>query len=94
MIQIACWVLLGIIMVYTTWTLFGSIFACVPVKAFWTQDRSARCINQFAMWFVNAAINIATDFAIIILPLPVIKSLNLPRRQKQGLIGIFAIGGL
>ena len=46
------------------------------------------------MWFTNAAINIATDFAIVILPIPIIKSLNLPRRQKQALIGIFAIGGL
>ena len=44
--------------------------------------------------FTNAAINILTDFAIIILPMPVIRSLNLARRQKQALIGIFAIGGL
>jgi hypothetical protein len=42
----------------------------------------------------NAAINIATDFAIIILPIPVIRSLNLGSRQKISLIGIFAIGGL
>lgn len=42
----------------------------------------------------NAAVNISTDFAIIILPMPVIRSLNLDRRQKTALMGIFAIGGL
>ncbi|KAJ4351714.1 uncharacterized protein N0V89_007057 [Didymosphaeria variabile] len=46
------------------------------------------------MWFTNAAINILTDFAIIILPIPVIRNLNLARRQKLALIGIFAVGGI
>ncbi|KAF2258011.1 hypothetical protein CC78DRAFT_572798 [Lojkania enalia] len=90
--QIACWTTISVVTAYTSWTIFGSIFACIPVRAFWTKEQ-ARCINQFAMWFTNAAINIATDLAIILLPMPVIRSLNLPRRQKQALIGIFAIGG-
>jgi hypothetical protein len=46
------------------------------------------------MWFTNAAINITTDFAIIVLPMPVIRRLQLGRRQKSALIGIFAVGGL
>ncbi|KAF2193413.1 hypothetical protein K469DRAFT_712164 [Zopfia rhizophila CBS 207.26] len=90
--QIACWTVMTVVIIYTIWTVFGSIFACVPVRAFWTKE-SARCIDQFAMWFTNAAINILTDFAIILLPMPVIRSLNLRRRQRQALIGIFAIGG-
>ncbi|KAH7337358.1 hypothetical protein BKA66DRAFT_435411 [Pyrenochaeta sp. MPI-SDFR-AT-0127] len=90
--QIACWLVMAVVVAYTVWTIFGSIFACVPVRAFWTRE-PAKCINQFAMWFTNAAINILTDFAIIILPMPVIRSLNLARRQKQALMGIFAVGG-
>lgn len=85
---------MAVVIVYTIWTVFGSIFACVPVRAFWDKEQPARCIDQFAMWFTNAAINILTDFAIIILPMPVIQNLNLAKRQKQLLIGIFAIGGL
>jgi hypothetical protein len=46
------------------------------------------------MWFFNAAMNIVTDLAIIVLPMPVIRRLNLKRRQKQLLMGVFAIGGL
>ncbi|KAF2116403.1 hypothetical protein BDV96DRAFT_574059 [Lophiotrema nucula] len=90
--QIACWSIMSVVVAYTIWTVLGSIFACIPVRAFWTKEES-RCINQFAMWFTNAAINIGTDLAIIILPMPVVRSLNLARRQKQALIGIFAIGG-
>ncbi|KAF2739810.1 hypothetical protein EJ04DRAFT_294907 [Polyplosphaeria fusca] len=91
--RVACWCVLAVVIAYTGWTVGSSILACVPVQAFWTHE-PARCINQFAMWFTNAGINIATDFAIIILPMPVIRSLNLARRQKQALIAIFAIGGL
>ncbi|KAF1911324.1 hypothetical protein BDU57DRAFT_524386 [Ampelomyces quisqualis] len=90
--QGVCWTLMGIVVVYTIWTVFSSIFACIPVRAFWTREK-ASCINQFAMWFTNAAINIITDFAIIILPIPVIRSLNLGRQQKIALISIFAVGG-
>lgn len=85
---------MAVVILYTVWTELGSIFACTPVRAFWTKEQPATCIDQFAMWFTNAAINILTDLAIIILPMPVIRSLNLERRQKQLLIGVFAIGGL
>jgi hypothetical protein len=84
---------IAVVVAYTLWTVFASIFACVPVSAFWTREK-ASCINQYAMWFTNAAINIATDFLIILLPIPVIKNLNLGRRQRIGLIAIFAVGGL
>ncbi|KAL1651842.1 hypothetical protein SLS61_005213 [Didymella pomorum] len=90
--QLACWGLFAVVVGYTIWTVFGSIFACVPVQAFWTKEK-AHCIDQFAMWFTNAAINISTDFAIILLPMPVIRRLQLGKRQKSALIGIFAVGG-
>jgi hypothetical protein len=84
---------MAVVIVYTIWTVFASIFACVPARAFWTKEKAA-CINQYAMWFTNAAINIATDFVIILLPIPVIRNLNLGQRQRIGLIAIFAVGGL
>ncbi|KAH7068725.1 hypothetical protein FB567DRAFT_249000 [Paraphoma chrysanthemicola] len=91
--QIAAWAIMGVVVVYTFWTVFSSIFACRPIRAFWTREEGAICINQFAMWFTNAGINIVTDFALIILPMPVIRNLNLGRRQKIALMSIFAVGG-
>lgn len=44
--------------------------------------------------FTNAALNIITDIAIAVLPLPVIKSLNLPRRPKLALMFVFLLGGI
>ncbi|KAF2642724.1 hypothetical protein P280DRAFT_540606 [Massarina eburnea CBS 473.64] len=92
--QVVCWLVLTAVVIHTTWSVLGSILACLPVRAFWTKETPAKCIDQFSMWFTNAGINITTDFIIILLPIPVIKSLNLAKRQKLALMGIFAVGGL
>ncbi|KAF1845270.1 uncharacterized protein K460DRAFT_376726 [Cucurbitaria berberidis CBS 394.84] len=90
--QIACWTVVAIVIGYTMSSLFSCIFYCIPLRSFWTRE-PARCVNQHAMWFAIAAINILTDFIIIILPMPVIRSLRLGRRQKTALTAIFAVGG-
>ena len=38
--------------------------------------------------------NIATDIAIGLLPLPMLKQLHLPKRQRIALMIIFGLGGL
>lgn len=40
------------------------------------------------------AVNIALDFAVLALPMPVISRLKLPKRQKIALVGVFLLGFL
>jgi hypothetical protein len=54
----------------------------------------AKCMNFAAKWFSDAAVNILTDFILLSIPMPFLKGLNLPYRQKAGLIAVFALGGL
>jgi hypothetical protein len=42
--------------------------------------------------YANAAINIVTDCATALLPMGVIGSLDMPKRQKKLLLGVFGIG--
>ena len=44
--------------------------------------------------FANAGMNIATDITIGLLPLPVLKQLQLPKRQRIALMWVFGLGGL
>lgn len=44
--------------------------------------------------FANASVNIITDVCTAILPLPVLKRLNLPKRQKIVLMVVFGLGGM
>ncbi|KAJ4389543.1 hypothetical protein N0V93_007013 [Gnomoniopsis smithogilvyi] len=77
------------------WALTLSVLlplVCTPVAFFWDSSLQGTCLNQLAIWYVMAAINLVTDFVIFSLPLPVIKSLQLPKRQKALLMGVFCLG--
>lgn len=90
--------LMAFITAYSLWTVFSAIFACRPINYFWLQnvdpDANGQCLSRLPVWFTNAGLNIFTDVAIAILPLPVIKSLNLPKRPKLALMFIFCLGGI
>ncbi|ROV94087.1 hypothetical protein VMCG_08265 [Cytospora schulzeri] len=65
---------------------------CTPVSAFWNRSVRGTCLDQLVIWYVMASINLVTDFIVFSMPLPVIKSLQLPRKQKLMLMGVFCLG--
>jgi len=86
---------LGILLALGTWGLTLSIMlplVCTPVASFWDPSVPGRCMNFETVWYVMAGVNVATDFILFILPIPVISSLHLPRRQKLLLIVVFGLG--
>ncbi|KAL4780330.1 hypothetical protein BJX76DRAFT_364388 [Aspergillus varians] len=90
---LAARIVIGVIVTYGLWTLLSSFLNCLPVKSFWDQDVTGSCIPRTFLWYFNAAMNIATDIAILVLPIPVLSHLRIPARQKIGVLFIFATGG-
>lgn len=88
------WTLGILIMLWALSQLFVVVFTCVPVQKFWYTDLPGHCMPNLPFWYINAAGNIATDLAIFIMPLPVLKSLQLRKKQKYFLMGIFSLGFL
>ncbi|KAI4845563.1 hypothetical protein E4T44_05545 [Aureobasidium sp. EXF-8845] len=78
---------------YGTWSILGALLICTPIHSFWDRKGDAKCMNLAAKWFSDAAVNILTDFILLSIPMPFLKGLNLPYRQKAGLIAVFALGG-
>lgn len=91
---IICYIVLGVVILYATWAIVSGFVNCVPVAKFWDPKISGTCLSFEAVWFFNAAMNIATDLTLLILPMPHLSQLRLPRRQKVALLGVFALGGL
>ncbi|KAJ6188491.1 hypothetical protein N7519_003399 [Penicillium mononematosum] len=89
----ACWLLIGFLAAYGTWTIISAWANCVPLAKFWDPTVPGFCLDKKALWFSNSAIHILTDILILIYPMPVLKSLQLPRKQKFALMAIFALGG-
>lgn len=67
---------------------------CIPVAKFWDPSIDGYCLSMKGLWFSNASMHIVTDLAILLIPLPALSALDLPRRQKIALMSIFALGGL
>lgn len=89
-----CWIVVAYVNVYGIGSLVAAIAQCQPLDRIWNKEVAGTCINYTAFWYANAAANIIGDFVILALPIPIIKSLNLPQRQKIGLMLVFALGGL
>ncbi|KAF7185647.1 Satratoxin biosynthesis SC1 cluster protein 4 [Pseudocercospora fuligena] len=89
----ACFALIAIIVGWTMWAFLSALFACWPIHSFWDGSEGT-CLNRLAVWFSNAAVNIATDLATAIIPLPVLKSLNIPKKQRYILMAVFGLGGV
>ncbi|KAH7067024.1 hypothetical protein BKA63DRAFT_425415 [Paraphoma chrysanthemicola] len=87
-----CNVLLVIVIVYGLWATLSAIFSCIPVNAFWDGTVKGKCLPKGPVWFVNAGINIATDFMIVLVPATLIRQLQLSARQKIGLYMVFMVG--
>lgn len=88
-----CAVVIGFLVVYGFWTVLGSALMCVPVQYFWGVG-SGHCMNKTAFWFSNAALNIVTDVFIYAVPIPLIRRLQIAKKQKIALIFLFALGAL
>ncbi|KAK2739487.1 hypothetical protein FQN55_009452 [Onygenales sp. PD_40] len=87
-----CWAIVYIVLAYTVGSSVATIFQCTPIRRAWNRNVPGTCINLAISWYSNAAFSISSDLAILILPMPVIKSLRLPQRAKIGLMTIFALG--
>ncbi|KAF4341556.1 integral membrane protein [Fusarium beomiforme] len=83
------------LVIMVAWTItiaFLNSLICVPVAKFWNSTLPGHCTDPLTVWYVMAGFNLVTDLAVFCMPLPVIGSLKLPRKQKVMLLAIFSIG--
>ncbi|KAL4780280.1 hypothetical protein BJX76DRAFT_338451 [Aspergillus varians] len=90
--RLTCHCLIGFLGVWGTWTFISAWLNCVPVAKFWDEELDGYCLDRKALWFSNSGIHIFTDIILLVFPMPVLKKLQLPRRQKVALMGVFALG--
>jgi hypothetical protein len=90
--RFTCYIMMAIVATYSTWAIISGYVNCVPVAKFWNHDLPGSCLSFEAVWFFNASMNIATDVSLLLLPMPLLSKLQLPRMQKLALMGVFAIG--
>ena len=66
------------------------LFTCIPIEAQWDLTITKKtCIQTRSIWIAGSVVNVITDVALLILPLPYVYKLNAPVAQKIALGGMF-----
>lgn len=77
---------------YLVWVAVTNIVFCLPIQSFWDPSIPGTCLPRRPKYIADTAVNAALDVAIFCLPLPVLRTLTLPWRQKLWLCVVFALG--
>jgi hypothetical protein len=86
-----------IVIMVATWIAetFSAIFQCWPVEYIWDKSiEGGHCVNQNALFQFWSVPNIATDMAMLVLPMPTIWNLQMSKIQKLGLTFTFLLGSM
>ncbi|CAK4030963.1 hypothetical protein DOTSEDRAFT_174493 [Lecanosticta acicola] len=90
--RMCCWLLLFCLLPTTCWGVFGGVFLCKPAAKLWNVQLPGHCRDAQTYWVSVGAVNIGLDFFTLLLPLPAIAGLHLPRRQKLATLLVFLLG--
>jgi hypothetical protein len=73
---------------------FAVTLQCIPVRAVWDVTVQGQCIDSGAVIAAGAGFSIFEDIAIILLPVPELKRLNLGLGKRLVVMALFAMGSL
>ncbi|EDU48056.1 conserved hypothetical protein [Pyrenophora tritici-repentis Pt-1C-BFP] len=79
------YIVMAICVLYSVPAAFGFLWVCQPIAKYWDFSiTTGSCIDLNAFFLATACINAATDLALLVLPLFIIKDLRLPMKRKIG----------
>ncbi|KAI4274214.1 MAG: hypothetical protein LQ337_004093 [Flavoplaca oasis] len=95
--RVLSWVIGLVLVIWTTASLLLCIFACKPIKASWVLsvqlDPATKCpIKAYDVLNIHGYCNIVTDFALLIMPAPLVWKLHITGKKKIGVFIVFGTG--
>ncbi|KAI9669825.1 MAG: hypothetical protein M1817_004566 [Caeruleum heppii] len=91
--MLACYIVAILILGWAVAGFFALLFQCSPINFFW-DHKEGKCFDIQAALTALAIINTLLNVAVLILPMPLVWHLNMPRRQRIATCGVFVLGSL
>ena len=79
------------------WSIMAILVFCLqcrPVQRIWDKAVPGTCINAWLFFVISSAINVVTDFVVLVLPIQATWGLQLPIPQRISVMSIFMLGSL
>ncbi|KAI4596893.1 hypothetical protein KJ359_004803 [Pestalotiopsis sp. 9143b] len=83
---------IGLVVAFWCAAFFADVFFCDPVHKSWLPETPGRCGNSILMYIVLASTDLTIDVIILLLPMPILWSLQLPTPKKLALTFVFGLG--
>jgi hypothetical protein len=81
------------IAMWTVVIVLNAFLICSPLASNWDSNiPGGGCANKTAAYTVIGAIDLLTDIALFVLPIPMIWNLHVSRLNKVALFGVFGLG--
>jgi fucose permease len=90
LLRVASWVTFAVVNIAGLVLTFFNVFQCIPVSQVFAPV--GKCIPLITLYLASVPVNVITDLAVLILPIPVLTAMQLPRKQKMILIATFGLG--
>ncbi|KAK3299798.1 uncharacterized protein B0H64DRAFT_313827 [Chaetomium fimeti] len=85
-------ILFGIVVISHTYMTLVTFTACIPLYSYWDFRVTEKYCHPQSVWWSSTGLHMVTDFLIFLLPMPVVWTIRLPRRQKYILSAVFGFG--
>ncbi|KAK8025419.1 hypothetical protein PG990_003242 [Apiospora arundinis] len=93
-IKIPIAVMGSLVMMWGIAVFFLTLLQCIPTRGFWDKSINASCnVDSQKFLFAISIPNILIDVAILSLPVPYVKKLNVSTGQRRLVLSMFLLGG-
>ena len=75
--------------------IIGILVQCHPLAYYWDKGiQGGSCVSDSVGFILTAILNMVMDLVVISLPVPIVLRLQMDRRRKIAVIGVFSLGAL
>lgn len=88
------YVFISLMFLYYFPVMIIKIKVCTPIEGLWNPDIHAECVNQTELFWTDTIMSATTDLVILLLPIPLVWSLQVPPKKKLRISIILGAGGI
>ena len=85
-------VMLGLVAAWTITFFLTSLLQCLPITPLIEPFYGNKCVDTIPLWYAGSISDIIIDFMILGMPIPSVLKLQLPTKQKLGVLAMFFLG--
>lgn len=86
------WVMAAVAVIFGIGSILSVCLSCVPLSKVWHPQLPGRCINLEAFYYANGGFMIFNDIILYILPIVIVRGVQLSKAKAAAMNLLFALG--